>query len=140
MAQPDFRAKVVLEASVSPSEDPAKVVHALRNVVGDAQAEVGVEGKGARLTTDDHLALVRVRDQLRDRHVRSAARRQMLLNAKGRSTTLMLNRQAATGGIVAVCGSPEESPLGPIYMRIESENLDGIIEWLAATPGSQPQG
>jgi predicted RNA binding protein with dsRBD fold (UPF0201 family) len=82
--------------------------------------------------TDEAKALLRIRDQLRDRHVRSAARRRLLLGREGNSTSLMLNRQAAAAGVLAICGSPEESPLGPIYMTIESEKLDTVIDWLTS--------
>ena len=92
-------------------------------------------GASVVIVTEDPAALSSIRDQLRDRHVRSAARRQLLLNLKGTSTSLMLNRQAATAGLVALCGTPEESPLGPIYLRIESGELDAVIDWLTAYSG-----
>jgi len=88
-----------------------------------------------RLVTEDPRALAHIRDQLRDRHVRSAARRQMLLKSSGRSTSLMFNRQAAAAGVVALCSSPEESPLGPIYLVLESENIDATVDYLAAYSG-----
>jgi len=135
MAQPEPGAKIELDAMVSPSEDPAKVLQAMKNVVGDAKSEVGTNSRSAKLVTDDTMALVHIRDQLRDRHVRSAARRQMLLKRSGRTTSLMLNRQAATAGVVALCGSPEESPLGPIYLTVESKDIDAAIDWLTAYTG-----
>jgi uncharacterized protein len=132
MLRPEVRVRVTLDATVAPSEDPAKVAGALRNVVGGITVEGTTEPGSARLTTRDIRALTYIRDQLRDRHVRSAARRQLLLNSNGRETSMMLNRQAAAAGVVALCSSPEESPLGPIYFTIESENLDEVIDWLTA--------
>ncbi len=132
MSQPDFKARVVLEAGVSPSEDPAKVRAALENVVGGAQSSVAVGPDSARLVTEDPRALLFIRDKLRDRHVRGAARRRLLLNTKGGSTSLLLNRQAAAAGVVAICGSPEESPLGPIHVSIRSDKIEAAIDWLAA--------
>ncbi len=133
----EFKAKIVLEATVSPSEDPAKVAAALKNVVGDVEAQSGVGNSSVWLATVDPRAFVRIRDQFRDRHVRSAARRQMVLNMHGKSTSLMLNRQAAAAEVVAICGSPQESPLGPIHMKVESDRLEAVIEWLAAMPDSR---
>jgi len=135
MSQAEIKAKLALEATVSPSEDPAKVLQATKNVVGEAECDIATDAHAVRLVTKDTRALVRIRDQLRDRHVRSAARKQMLLKSSGRSTSLMLNRQAAAAGVVALCGSPEESPLGPIYLRVESDDIDGVIDWLAAYTG-----
>jgi predicted RNA binding protein with dsRBD fold (UPF0201 family) len=132
MPQADLKARVVLKATISPSEDPAKVVDAIRKIVGEVGGDVAVGANSARLTMGDMMSLVRVRDQLRDRHVRSAARRQLLVGRKGNSASLMLNRQAAITGVVALCGSPEESPLGPIYLTIESDHLDEVTDWLTA--------
>lgn len=131
MSHPEFKVKVTLEATLSPSEDPGKVAEALRNVIGGAQEEAAMDG-GVRLTTKDVKAVSHIRNQLRDRHVRSAARRQLLLNNTGRTTFMMLNRQAAAAGVIAVCGSAEESPLGPIYANFESANMAAFIDWLTA--------
>jgi predicted RNA binding protein with dsRBD fold (UPF0201 family) len=132
MSQVDPRAKITLEATISPSEDTTKVVGAFEKVLGQPTGKVSLDFRSARLVTDEAKALLRIRDQLRDRHVRSAARRRLLLAREGNSTSLMLNRQAAAAGVLAICGSPEESPLGPIYMTIESEKLDTVIDWLTS--------
>ncbi|HEV2226193.1 MAG TPA: hypothetical protein VGR56_05235 [Nitrososphaerales archaeon] len=132
MSQVDFKAKTILRATISPSEDPDKVVGALEKILGQSIGDVSLGPRAARIVTDDAKALLRIRDQLRDRHVRSAARRRLLLNRGRNSTSLMLNRQAATSGTLVVCGSPEESPLGPIYLTIESERLDDVIDWLTS--------
>ena len=132
MDQIDFRVKLTLDAAISPSEDPARVAGALRKVVGEAPGKATPGARAASLTTEDARALAFVRDQLRDRHVRSAARKQLLLNRNGDAASLMLNRQAAAAGVVALCGSPDESPLGPIYLTIESDRLDAAVDWLTA--------
>jgi len=132
MSQTDFRAKTILKANISPSEDTDKVVGALEKILGQSTGNVSLGSHAVRLVTDDARVLLRIKDQLRDRHVRSAARRRLLLNRERNSTSLMLNRQAATTGVLVVCGSPEESPLGPIYLTIESESLDAVIDWLTS--------
>jgi predicted RNA binding protein with dsRBD fold (UPF0201 family) len=135
VSQPEFRSRLELNATISPSEDPAKVVQALKNILGEANCEVSLTPTAVKLLTDDSKALVHIRDQLRDRHVRTAARKQMLLNSAGRSASLMLSRQAASAGVVALCGSAEESPLGPIYLTVRSDKLDATIDWLTAYAG-----
>ena len=91
--------------------------------------------QSARLVTSERGALDHVRDQLRDRRIRAAARRQLLVNKTGLATSMMLNRQAAAAGVVAVCGSPEESALGPIYFTLSSDTLDEAVDWLTAYAG-----
>jgi predicted RNA binding protein with dsRBD fold (UPF0201 family) len=135
MSDPDFRARLTLEATVSASEDPARVGGAMKNVLGEVQGEPIGSPSSLRLSSDDRKCLARIKDMLRDRHVRSAARRQLLLNSARRSATMMLNRQAASAGVIALCGSPEESPLGPIYLTIESDRLSAAIDWLTSYEG-----
>jgi uncharacterized protein len=135
MSHHNLKARLILEATVSPSEDPQKVAAALGNVVGVGTDAVSVGNGSARLVVGETKALEHVRDQLRDRHIRSAARRQLLINGSGVSTSLMLNRQAAAAGVVAVCGTPEESPLGPIYLTLSSNRLTEAIDWLTAYAG-----
>ncbi|HEY6283086.1 MAG TPA: hypothetical protein VIW22_04095 [Nitrososphaerales archaeon] len=132
MSQADFRAKTILKATISPSEDPDKVVGALEKILGQSSGDVSLGSHAVRIVTEDAKALLRIRDQLRDRHVRSAARRRLMLNREKNSTSLMLNRQAATTGVLVVCGTAEESPLGPIYLTIESGRLDDVIDWLTS--------
>jgi predicted RNA binding protein with dsRBD fold (UPF0201 family) len=110
------------------------VAGALGNIVGLGEGASSVAEGSARLVTTDKKAVERIRDQLRDRHVRSAARRQLLLNRSGVSTSMLLNRQAAAAGVVALCGGPDESPLGPIYMTLASDRLDEAIDWLTGYP------
>ena len=105
---------------------------AVGNVVGADPKNVEIRQDSARFRTKDPRVLLRIKEKLRDRHVRSAARRQLLVNMKGRSTSLMLNRQAAAGGVLALCGAAEESPLGPIYLTIHSGRLSAAIDWVAA--------
>ena len=132
MSHPDFRSRLVLEASISPSEDPTRVVEAMAKVVGGAESTAAMGANSARLTVDGDKSVDYIRDKLRDRHVRSAARRQLLVKKKRRSSSLMLNRQAAAVGVLAICGSPEESPLGPIFLKLESEHIDDLIDWLTS--------
>ena len=85
-----------------------------------------------RLVSEEASSLDMLRDQFRDRHVRGAARRLLLSQLKGSSTSLMLNRQAAVVGVVALCSSPDQSPLGPIYATIDSRQIEAVIDWLTA--------
>lgn len=128
---PDLRVRVVLEASVSPSEDPEKVIRAMTNLTG-GKGMVDPNTGRPRVVGDTLESLNEMREQFRDRRVRGAARRLLLYGVKGKTTSLMMNRQAAAAGVAALCGSPEESPLGPIYVTIQSKEVEKVIDWLTA--------
>lgn len=130
--QPDFRLSLTLESGLSLSEDSQKVLGAMKQVLGDSRYSVEERSKSIRITSDDPKSIGRLHDQLRDRHVRAAARRLLLLGRAGDKTTVMVNRQAATAGVIALCDSEEESALGPMYLSIESKQLDAIVRWLTA--------
>ena len=129
---PDVRARVFVSAGVSPTEDPAKVAIAVSNVLGGTTDQVSQGVREITYSSDNAESLLHLRDQLRDRKVRATAKRLMNDSRRGTQTELMINRQAAFVGVIALCGSPDESPLGPIYLRIESKGLDKLIDWLTA--------
>ena len=129
---PDLKVKVTAEAKVSPSEAPEKVAEAVMSVMGGSPGELKRVGGDLRYLSEDVKSLSHLKDQLRDRKVRSVARRLLTGTREGNRTYLMVNRQAALAGVVALCGSPEESPLGPIVIRIESGRLEELIDWLTA--------
>lgn len=85
-----------------------------------------------RLISEEAGSLNALRNQLRDRHIRGAARKLLLSELKGNSTSMMLNRQAATVGVIALCSSADQSPLGPIYATIRSKQIGAVIDWLTA--------
>jgi hypothetical protein len=128
--RPEFNAVVSLEATVSPSEDPAKIVSAMEDVLGGVSCTVRERENRILVESSADGCLDRLHDQLRDRQVRGAARRRFLSGRSGNKTTVMVNRQAATAGVVALCDSEEESPLGPIYLTIVSKKMDELILWL----------
>jgi len=132
MPQPEFRLRVTVEASLALSEDPSKVRAAALNVLGECRYNINEDSRRIVMTSDDSASVTKLHDQLRDRHVRTAARRLLITRREGNRVTMMFNRQAAHAGVLALCGSEAESPLGPIYFSIESEKLDEVIEWLTA--------
>ena len=128
----DIKVNVTLEATVAPSEDPKKVLDAIRSIFVENVALADQSTRMIKMSSEEPSSLNVLREQLRDRHIRSAARRLLLLELKGDSTSLMLNRQAATVGVVALCSSADQSPLGPIYTTIRSKQIEAVIDWLTA--------
>jgi predicted RNA binding protein with dsRBD fold (UPF0201 family) len=123
---------IVAEAQVKQSESKEKVAKALSNLFGSS-GELRFEEDRVLFLSSDTSSLQFLRDQFRDRHVRAAARRLLLTNSDEGSlqTVLLLNKQAATVSVAALCDDPSESPLGPIVLRIRSENLKELIDWLS---------
>jgi len=128
----DLRLSVQLAASVSPSEDPERVLAAMRNVLGGCEYRVERSPDSIVLSSDSIRCLQKVQDQLRDRRVRDAARRLLLRGQDGETLRLLLNRQAAAAGVIVVCSSELESPLGPLFLEVQTHDPQGVIDWLTA--------
>ncbi|MCX8189246.1 MAG: hypothetical protein N3F64_06000 [Nitrososphaeria archaeon] len=124
--------KVRVYARVEPFEDPKKVELAIKNVVGHVEPKsTKVEEDFILYEFDNESSLYFIYSKIRDRQVVSTVKRLLLLNKIDSSTKLMLNRQVAYIGNIVVCEEEGESPLGPIFVEIESPQIDDVIEWLA---------
>ena len=119
-----------IESAVNPSESPQKVMSAITNIFGDCSPEF----KYGSLIVASCFALGCLRiiyDQIRSRAAMGVLRRMLTDNRISNTTSFLLNKQAAAAGIVAVIEEESESPLGPIRVKVVSNELDKIIEWLA---------
>lgn len=102
------------------------------NVLGDSAYSFEEGKRSLRAASVDPRSIRRLHDQLRDRRVRGAARRLFASGREGDRATVMLNRQAAFSGVLVMCSSEAESPLGPLYLTIESKDMDAVVQWLTA--------
>jgi predicted RNA binding protein with dsRBD fold (UPF0201 family) len=123
--------EIIAESQVKHTESKEKVAKALLNLFG-TNGELRSEDDRVVFLSSDRNSLQLLKDQFRDRRVRAAARRLLLSTARegGAQAVLMLNKQAATVGIAALCDDPGESPLGPIVLRIRSQRVLDLIDWL----------
>ena len=123
---------IVAEAQVKHTESKTKVEKAVSNLF-PGKGELRVEEDSVTFVSTDRESLRFLKDHFRDRRIRSAARRLLISNADEGSlqTQILLNKQAAIAGIAALCDDPSESPLGPIVLRIKSNRLKDLIEWIA---------
>lgn len=130
--------KVTAQSPVKPTEDPAKVERALRNLFPSGSIERNEEKDGTtilRVRGSGLDFLTGLRNLIRQDRIRSAARSIFFRRAKGPTIRFYLNKQAAFVGRVSFCEPVGESPLGPIYVEIESSNQQMIIDYLASQLG-----
>jgi len=115
--------RVRVETPVHPTENPDKVMIALRNLFPDVRIE-STEGRIVGMTEN----LDRLRELIRTQRIRDTARRQLLAGRRGNRTTVSLSKQAAFVGVVNFAAS---SPLGDITVEIESDDLEAAIDYVA---------
>jgi predicted RNA binding protein with dsRBD fold (UPF0201 family) len=131
--------EISLRAEVSASEDPDKVLVAARNILGDCTYEVEQRPNSVTLRSTGLGCLRKVRDQLRDRHVRNAARRQILKGIEGSKLRVLFNRQAAYVDVIATISAGEESPLGPLVLELTCDQPLEMLDWLTPYQSAEPQ-
>ncbi len=90
---------------------------------GESAVEVRVEGNGP-------ASLEKLRQILARDRIRSAARAVLFRRTEGDRIVAFLNKQVAYAGHVSFCDPVGESPLGPIRLEIDSDDLTRVIEWL----------
>ena len=115
--------RVRVETAIHPTENPEKVVRALRNLFPDLR----IESTEHRIigTTEN---LDRLRELIRNQRIRDTTRRQLIAGRRESRTTVSLSKQAAFVGVVNFAAS---SPLGDIAIEIESDDLDAAIDYIA---------
>jgi len=128
---------VTAEAAVEPTEDEQKVERALLKLFPSGRAERRTEegstvGLVVRGTGLEFLA--NLRSVIRQERVRNTARVLFLRNASDRLLRIYVNKQAAFMGRVSFCAPFGESPHGPISIVLETDEMQAVIDYLAAKP------
>jgi uncharacterized protein len=117
------------ETPLNPSEDFEKVSNAIRNVMDDCY----IDFKHGRIfgRSIGSESLRTIYEHVRSKAALGVLRKALLNNRIADATWFLLNKQAATAGVVVIVENKEESSLGAIKVTIESDELDTVIEWLA---------
>jgi len=123
-----------IETPLNPTEDPEKVLRAIRNlfptcsprIVREDERHAKLEGSMTRLED-----LADLKTLIRQEVIRDAARKILLRSISGSSIVVHLNKQAAYAGKASFCERYDESPLGLVTLTITTENPEQVIDWLA---------
>ncbi len=130
----DCRCRVEASCRVYPSEDPKKIERATSNVLAcHPSVMISHDNEDVhtlRAMSDNLDCLQRIRETICSGRRQGVYRRILQRNLEGSATWLYLNKQAAFVDRVAVCGEPQESPLGPIRVTITSPEIDRVVDWL----------
>jgi predicted RNA binding protein with dsRBD fold (UPF0201 family) len=118
--------QVTIRTRLFPTEDPAKVRRAILNLFPESVIEE--EGFGFVARTD---SLGRLEEIIRNQHIRDSARAVLFRGHDGNRTTVRLNKQVAFVGKVSFV--EERVPLGPLEVVIEDEDIERIIDQVAAS-------
>jgi len=130
-----MKAHVEIEAIVNPTESVEKLEQAITSVLGDVDLRLQSRGEDAALTgrMEGIESLDHLREHLRRRRIRGAARAFLTRRAEDGVLSFGLNRQAAYVGRVSFYHKGE-APLGPIQVTIRG-NVAEVIDFLCEGRG-----
>ena len=124
-----FRIKVITKQYST--EDPEKIAVALNTILsGEIQKERIGNETYLFIESDQPRSLDQLFDLIRQYRILDVARKILRNSIIGNSTFFYLNKQVAFVGKLNFCYEEGESPLGPIRVEIEYDNIDQLIDWL----------
>lgn len=121
-----MKCKIKVRAMVNPTEDLEKVTQTLSNMFDYDDIEIGedyviVSGGIESLQILKHL--------LRERKIRDTASKILEKNATSNIIKFSLSKQAALVGVPNFVEG-YQSPLGEIEVEIETDEVEGLIQWI----------
>jgi len=136
-----MRLKLTISALVYPTEVEELVRGAIETLFpglnfAETMEEIGlcrIIGQG------DESNLIVFHRRLREQRILNAVRTVFERVHGDGFLEFMLNKQAATVGVISFSTGTERAPLGSIKVRIEADELEYVIDWLAPpTTGGRP--
>ncbi|MGB9936942.1 MAG: RNA-binding domain-containing protein [Methanobacterium sp.] len=119
--------KIYAKADLNPTEDVDKVIKSISNVFKYDEIELG---ESYVCAIGDIESIKFLKDELKERKIRGAARKIMLKNLSSNKTSFNLSKQAA---LVGTPNLVDDSlcALGEIEFKIKTDNPQKFIDWIA---------
>jgi len=118
--------KIRLKAKIHPSEDEETIKEAVKALF--PRLDIEIQDEELFGISNNFQALEKFKNKIGLQGITASARRELQKSRRDNQLNFFLNRQAATVHNVSFSG--KETPLGPIRVHIESENIEEIIDYL----------
>ena len=134
MKIPELSCSIEVFCTINPSEDLQKIETAILNIFPD----IKINKNNTQITgvSKKIESLSRIFEIIHNRRITDVYRRTLNQNLSGNSTWFYLNRQAAYVDVIALCNEEDESPLGPIEIILDSQQIEQVIDWLTSFTGN----
>lgn len=121
-----MKCEFTAQTPINPTEDTDKVMKTLSNMFDYDEVVMG----GDYISVNGGMdSLLRLKDALEVRRIRNTVRKMLIKGSYDDVIYFKLNKQAAFSGTVNFTES--DIPLGEIRVKIETNNVEGFIDWLA---------
>ena len=134
MKIPELSCSIEVFCTINPSEDLQKIETAILNIFPDI--EINKNNMQITRISKKIESLSRIFEIIHNRRITNVYRRTLNQNLSENSTWFYLNRQAAYVDVIALCNEEDESPLGPIEIILDSQQIEQVIDWLTSFTGN----
>jgi len=124
----EFKNKIEIriKTTLNKTEDVKKIINAIENII---EVNCEVSDTDIKGSTDDFNKLKNLYEIFRNKQTTHIARKVLLRNSKDNVSKILFNKQAAAINSIVICEKTNESPLGPIVMEINTEDIEEFIDW-----------
>ena len=126
MIEFENKIEIRIKTTLNKTEDVKKIINAIKNIV---EVNCEVSDTDIKGSTDDFNKLKNLYEIFRNKQTTHIARKVLLRNSKDNVSKILFNKQAAAINSIVICEKTNESPLGPIVMEINTENIEEFIDW-----------
>ena len=121
-----MKCEFTAQTPINPTEDTDKVMKTLSNMFDYDEVVMA----GDYISVNGGMdSLLKLKDALEVRRIRNTARKMLIKGSYDGVIYFKLNKQAAFSGTVNF--TEGDSPLGEIRVKIETDDVEGFIDWLA---------
>ncbi len=123
--------KISAETKQHKTEDPKKIAAALQTVFKEKVQERKVGDETYLfIESNKYSSLDSLHELFRQQRILDVARKTLRKGTIENSTVFYINKQVAFVKKINFCDEEGESPLGPIRIVIEYEDIEKLIDWL----------
>ncbi|MHA1462129.1 MAG: RNA-binding domain-containing protein [Candidatus Heimdallarchaeota archaeon] len=123
--------KISAETKQHKTEDPKKIAAALQTVFKEKVQERKVGDEiYLFIESNKYSSLDSLHELFRQQRILDVARKTLRKGTVENSTVFYINKQVAFVKKINFCDEEGESPLGPIRIVIEYEDIEKLIDWL----------
>jgi len=126
MIEFENKIEIRIKTTLNKTEDVKKIINAIKNIV---EVNCEVSDTDIKGSTDDFNKLKNLYEIFRNKQTTHIARKVLLRNSKDNVSKILFNKQAAAINSIVICEKTNESPLGPIVMEINTEDIEEFIDW-----------
>ena len=128
-----MNANIQVKVNLYPTEDLEQVKVAVQKLFSIQNMRVinkDENVKGLFFESGDINSLSKFTAILKQDRIRTAVRRALDHSIENDEIRFYLNKQVAYAGHISICDALGESPLGPIEVKIKTDEPSSLVEWI----------